>query len=356
MKNKQSIALLVVLLITGALTFYITKAYIPLVLLAFVVATIANPLYQRVLRKLKGKELISSAIVTIAIILVIILPFILIFWIAIDQVLVIVSDFQQKLAAGNIDLTGVEEKLNETVSQLTIQLEGREIDKEVLSEAILKSTNKTIGFVSNSIVPAISQIISMGMGAMIFIFILIFIFPARGKVLQYLVDVTPLKRDFHLRFYEKFESITRLTFYSTIASMFVAGGVNGIILWIIGFPNALFWSLVLFFSAIIPYMAGVIVFGLGLFLIFTGQITEGAILLTWSVLVAGNVDYLVRLKILGKKGEGLPNLLTLLSVMGGIQVFGPLLGFLYGPIIASFFYTAAVIYREERTKNNKQIK
>ncbi|MFC1710255.1 AI-2E family transporter [Patescibacteria group bacterium] len=354
MKQKQSLALLIVFLVFGVLTFYVIRSYIPLALLAFVTATIANPIYQKVLKKFKGKELFSSVIVTAGLILVVVIPFILLFWVAISQLANVIGDVQQKIASGEIDLTIFEDRYDDAISQLTVKLEDPNVDKKAFADAVVKSTDSTMRFIGENVIPAVSSVINLVMGAMIFFFIVIFMFPARKRILQYLVDVTPLKKDFHLRFYKRFESITRLTFFSTIASMFVAGFANGFILWVIDFPNVLFWSLLLFFGSIIPYMAGAIVFGLGLFLLLSGNIMEGAVLLLWSSLVAGNLDSLIRIKILRKDGEGLPDLLTLLSVIGGIQVFGPLLGFLYGPIIASFFYTAALLYQEE--KKRKEIK
>ena len=63
------------------------------------------------------------------------------------------------------------------------------------------------------------------------------------------------------------------------------------------------------------------------------------------VVVTSLVDYVVRPRIVGGRGHGHP-LLTLIALLGGIEVFG-LGGLIIAPIIMSIFVAAFRLYERE---------
>lgn len=62
----------------------------------------------------------------------------------------------------------------------------------------------------------------------------------------------------------------------------------------------------------------------------------------YSWLFISNVDNVMRIKLVPNNAKLHP-LLVLISVLGGIQFFGPL-GFLFGPILMITFVTTLEIY------------
>ena len=68
-------------------------------------------------------------------------------------------------------------------------------------------------------------------------------------------------------------------------------------------------------------------------------------LTVWGVLAVGLIDNVVSPKLVGSKLEIHP-LLALLSIVGGIQVFG-FLGFLFGPILMSVLMALYDIYTKD---------
>jgi predicted PurR-regulated permease PerM len=65
----------------------------------------------------------------------------------------------------------------------------------------------------------------------------------------------------------------------------------------------------------------------------------------WFVAVVGTVDNFLRPRIVGKDTK-LPDLLILISTLGGIFVYGPT-GIVLGPLIAALFVTIWDIYGVE---------
>lgn len=344
--------LFITLIFFGAILLYLIKDQLPLFIFAFVVATVARPLYERIKKKFKGKELTASLFTTFLILLIVIVPFFLILSISINQISTLIEDFNNQTAGKIIDISWLTNFIERYSKELAGQLSK---SSQISNQRILEIAGEVFAFVGdfvkNNLIPVIRGGVSLGISFVAFFFFLIFTFPAREKIVQFLENVTPLTKKQHREFITRFEHITRNTFSSTIAAMFSSGIVNGFILWILGVPYFLFWSMLLFFGAIIPFVGGLIITGIGIYLFITGQPGKGIVLLLWSNLVAANVDNYVR--IANKSEKGIPMLLSLISILGGISVFGPLVGFIYGPILASFFYTAAILYQEERGNKNK---
>jgi predicted PurR-regulated permease PerM len=74
----------------------------------------------------------------------------------------------------------------------------------------------------------------------------------------------------------------------------------------------------------------------------TGQMVAGVGLLLWCALVVGSVDHFLRPVLVGRDTE-MPDLLILLSTLGGISFFGAA-GLVLGPMLAALLITVLSIY------------
>lgn len=347
LKNIQRRNLLILLFVFGLVFLYVIRNFIGIFILTFVIATIANPLYQRLLRRTK-REILASIITTLAVIIFIILPFYVILNIGIGRLFILLQSLNNQIESGDINIESSLDSLLGYLESVSGDLgKSLESESERLIEIVFGLVDAITKFIGKSLIPFLSAGIGLVVKTFIFVILLLFTFPSRDKMLKYLSDISPFEKQIHNRFIKRYESVTRATFLSTVASMAVSGGVNGAILFILSVPSAGLLSVILFFGAIIPFVSGFLVFGISLYLILSGAIAKGLFLYAWATIVSGNLDNIVRIKILRRGGQGLPNLLTLLSILGGIQTFGPFIGFLYGPIIASFLYTGLLAYREE---------
>ena len=79
-----------------------------------------------------------------------------------------------------------------------------------------------------------------------------------------------------------------------------------------------------------------------IYLLAKGNIVAGIALLAWSAGVVGTVDNVLRPRLVGKDAK-MPDLLILLSTLGGIVMFGAV-GFILGPIVAALFLTIWDMY------------
>jgi predicted PurR-regulated permease PerM len=79
-----------------------------------------------------------------------------------------------------------------------------------------------------------------------------------------------------------------------------------------------------------------------LFLFFSGSLIPAIALLIWSVLAVGLVDNFVG-PYLMSRGNNMHPFIILLSVLGGLSLFGPI-GFLVGPVVVTLFLVLLEIY------------
>jgi len=83
-----------------------------------------------------------------------------------------------------------------------------------------------------------------------------------------------------------------------------------------------------------------------LYLLATGAVFKGVVLLVFGVLVIGLVDNLLRPILIGKDTK-IPDYLVLISTLGGIAAFGAN-GLVIGPVIAALFLSAWSVFRFPR--------
>jgi predicted PurR-regulated permease PerM len=79
-----------------------------------------------------------------------------------------------------------------------------------------------------------------------------------------------------------------------------------------------------------------------IFLFIKGEHVLGIILFLWCALVVGTADNFLRPILVGK-GTKVPELMVLVSTLGGVAMMG-LSGFILGPVLALLFLTIWDIY------------
>jgi len=82
---------------------------------------------------------------------------------------------------------------------------------------------------------------------------------------------------------------------------------------------------------------GIVWVPVALYLLFTGSITEGLILIACGALIISTVDNVLRPILVGRETK-MPDPLILISTLGGIAVAG-FNGLIIGPVIAAMFIT-----------------
>jgi predicted PurR-regulated permease PerM len=145
----------------------------------------------------------------------------------------------------------------------------------------------------------------------------------------------------------EFRDIGRTALVGTMATAFIQGLLASIGYAISDLPHAITWGLCTAITSFVPVVGTALIWiPISLYYFSTGQIAYAVLELAWGLLlVVGLGDYVVRPRLVGRKGRGQP-LLMLVAALGGIEVFG-LAGIVVGPVLMSLFLAILTIYERE---------
>jgi predicted PurR-regulated permease PerM len=124
--------------------------------------------------------------------------------------------------------------------------------------------------------------------------------------------------------------------------------------WIFGLADFGLWGFLTGVFAFFPILGTMVVWvPLVVLLYARGENLQGFGLLLYSAIVTGNVDYLSRITLMRKIGNMHP-VITILGVILGLGLFG-FMGFIFGPLLFSYFILLIKIYIIEFIHGNKKL-
>ena len=141
--------------------------------------------------------------------------------------------------------------------------------------------------------------------------------------------------------------VGRDAFLGTLATAVIQGVLAGIGYAVLGVPQPVTWAVATALASFLPVIGTLIVWvPLSGYLLMDGHPIRAVLLAAYGVLIITSLaDYVIRPRIVGARGHGHP-LLTLIALLGGIEVFG-LAGLIVAPIAMSVFVAAFRLYERE---------
>lgn len=147
---------------------------------------------------------------------------------------------------------------------------------------------------------------------------------------------------------QKFATVIRATVKGNMVIAVIQGALGGLALWVLDVRGALLWAVLMAFLSLLPAVGAGLIWGpVAVYLLLTGSVVQGAGLIAYGVLVIGMVDNVLRPILVGKDTR-MPDYIVLISTLGGLAVFG-INGFIIGPVIAAMFLAVWEIYVSERS-------
>ncbi len=180
------------------------------------------------------------------------------------------------------------------------------------------------GFLGNS-VRIITRLVVM-------LFLLFFLLRDRALALMSLRSLLPLRDD------ESSELLTRVgdtilaTALGRLTIAAVQGFLAGLAFWVLGVPGVILWAFTLAVCAMIPAFGSFLVWGpVAIYLGLTGHWGRAALLALWGGLIVSTIDNILYPILVGSRLRT-HTAIILLSILGGIALFGPT-GIVLGPVL-----------------------
>ncbi len=336
----------VVVVVTIAFAWLMTP-YFGAILWGLVAAIVFAPAYKWILRGLGGREGLAATVTLLLILALVIVPAILLTVSLVNEA----SGLYNQLQTGRIDIGGVVAKLR---ASLPRSVEGMIEEYGILDPDRLRAT---IGSgLSAGLRNIATQALSVGQGALsvlaalgVMLYLTYFLLRDGHTLGRRFEESLPLEPNLRDRLIEKFVLVVRATIKGTVLVAVMQGIVGGLIFWFLGIEGALLWGLLMGFFSLIPAVGtGIVWVPVALYLLITGSIMEGAILVFCGLFVIGLIDNLLRPILVGKDIK-LPDFVVLIATVAGLELFG-LSGFIVGPIIAALFIAVWDIVTELRSQ------
>jgi predicted PurR-regulated permease PerM len=337
-EDFQKTALLIVVIGISILFFTMIRRFLMTLLLAGIFAGMLQWIYHRFLSLFGERRSLASGATLLVFVLIIVAPLAALLSIVVEQAL------QISRSAG----PWIEQQIRQP-DELYEKLRGLPgFDLiEPYRDDILARLAGVAGAVGNFVVQGLSAAtsgtVSFFFHFFIFLYALYFLIKDGQAVLQKAMYYLPLSSRDEARLVGNFKSVARATVKGTLVIGLVQGVLAGIGLAVAGIGGAVFWGSVMVVLSVIPAVGTSLVWiPASLYLAANGSPFAAILLALYCGLIVGSMDNILRPRLVGKDTK-MPDLLILLSTLGGIFLFG-VPGFIIGPIVAALFLTAWDIY------------
>lgn len=329
-------------LVVSAVFFWMIKGFLSALFLAAVIAFLLNPVQRFFTFLCAGSRSAGAGVVLVLSILLVLIPLGLIVGVVADQAIEIAQRASPWIQAQishfrEMGVEGLPDWLPFRDEVITYQ-------SDIMNQFGQAAGN--IGsFIVSNVTSATGNTLSLFLDLIVLLFAL-FYFLARGPELAGgALKLAPLPQADRDRLAERVLSTIRATVKGTFVIAVIQGTLTGAALYVAGVPGALFWTVVTMVLAIIPLVGPPVVWiPAAVWLVSSGNIWAGVLLAVWGAGVVGVIDNLLRPALVGKDAK-MPDLMVLISTLGGLTLFGAV-GLVIGPVIAALFASVWYIYRD----------
>src|SRR5690606_17496489 len=133
------------------------------------------------------------------------------------------------------------------------------------------------------------------------LYLLFFLLRDGDALARRINDAIPLRPEQRRALADKLTTAIRAMIKGTLAVAVVQGAPGGLIVWILGIPAPALWGVVMGILSLLPAVGSPIVWGpVAIYLLATGDVWQGIVLLAFGALVIGLIDNMLRPILVGK--------------------------------------------------------
>lgn len=323
------------------LTYLVVAPFLPPLCWAVIIAIFAYPLHRRVQKRVSGQTRAALA-TTLLLAAILFTPVLAIAGGAAYESIGYARWFQQRLSQGHHPvLDWMEGKPLDLVAQ------HLPVDKAQVDEYLRSKFQAVIAFVASQ-APRLLGIISTILMDLFIIFLAIFVLFRDGpEAFQFVKRILPLDEKQQERVFSTVASTIQASLFSTFVIAGAQGALGGLLFALLGLGRPLMWGVIMAFASLIPMVGCALIWApAAVILAVNGHWIKAVIVVAVGVFVIGTADNILR-PILMKGRSEMGELLVLISVIGGLAVFG-MLGIVLGPLVVALALVSLDLYASAR--------
>jgi predicted PurR-regulated permease PerM len=323
------VALLGVTAVTVYLSWKVLEPFVEVLILGVALTVIFQPVHRRFV-KWTGGHRIAAVLSTLAVLLVLIVPFTFVSITLVHEV----GPAMKQLESGYTSVMKVIESSASGEGRWADFRRQWKLDEILTPQTIEEFKNKAPGFVAENAFRVGYGVMGFLLGFVFLIFVLFFLFRDGEKLGHRVVNFLPLPREQALTLIYRTEEVLGGCVYGVIMVAAVQGTLGGITFWALGLGSPVTWGLVMTLFCTLPIVGAWVVWvPAAVGLAINGDYTRAIILALVGQFVISSIDGFLRPILVGQRAK-LHELVIFFSVLGGLKYFG-LLGILLGPIVMS---------------------
>jgi predicted PurR-regulated permease PerM len=345
-RRYARVFLLLAALIVLYFVYRIFQPFLQAIALAIIFSTLCRPIYRWLLRALKNRANLASLLMCLLVMAVIMIPLATLISALVSEVAQVYQLVQSKASDGSFNnlLSNHE---NHYLSELENWLSAyMPFSKEDVVKAVSSGLQQLSVFLVRQSTAVLGGFAGLVSQFILMVLTMFFLFRDGSRLFHQFETLTPISEKYEQLLAAKFREVTQATVLGTLITALAQGVAGGLVFWILGIPNALFWGTLTGFCSMIPIVGTSVVWvPWVLYFVLTGAYGHAIALAALAAFLVGMLDNVVRpLFIEGQ--AGMHTLVVFFSLMGGVAYFG-VVGLIFGPILVSLFLTLLELYRVE---------
>ncbi len=344
-QSLESKALVWLVVVVTIAFLWILAPYLGAILWAVAAALVFAPLYRRLVSAFNGRTTLAALASVFLIFALVILPLLGVSALLAQEV----AGVYKGLQSGEISIAKFfQQFLAAMPSWATNLLERFGLAHQgALQERVTGQITKSGQQLAQHALSVGQDTFDVMVGFFVMLYVLFFLLRDGAGLSRSVESAMPLRTDDKRELSEKFTTVIRATVKGNIVVALIQGALGGMAFWVLGVHAPVLWGVVMAFLSLLPAVGAAIVWlPVAAWLLATGAVWKGVVLVLWGVLVIGLVDNLLRPILVGKDTR-MPDYVVLLATLGGMAYFG-INGFVIGPLVAAMFISAWHIFSARR--------
>jgi predicted PurR-regulated permease PerM len=320
------------LLLAGYMVWRIVAPFFSALALAAIIVTICYPLFERIVRIVpKRSRSLAALLATLTVIVVVVLPLTLISTVLVRETV----SFYQSIG------TGQELPVEQYINQLETYVRTYVPEFEINLTAQLR---ESAAWLTQNLGAIFAGTVSTLFLLVIALISSFYFFRDGREFLALAIKISPLPEHEDSVIFARLTQAVRSVVMGTVLVALIQGTLAAIGFTIFGVPQAVLWGSLAAVGALIPGVGTMVVTVPAVaYLFFIADAPGAAIgLLIWGAVVVGTIDNFIG-PYLMSRGNNLHPFFTLIGVLGGMALFGPI-GFIIGPVIMVLFMVLLELY------------
>jgi predicted PurR-regulated permease PerM len=317
--------------IVGYMVWQIFAPFVTALALSAIIVVICYPLFEFVLKYLSRKNRsVAAFISTIIVFTCVVVPLFLVSSLLVNEFL----SFYR-----TIDVTTqmpIDNALNSVEASIQNYIPGFDINASEQIKTSVGWFTKNLGAIFAGTISVIFAFLIAMMGSF-------YLFRDGPRLISWMISVSPLQDKEDLAIFGRVSDSIRSVVTGTVLVAIIQGVLAAVGFSIFGIERAILWGSIGAFGALLPGIgtAGIMIPAVA-YLFYLGSFGSAAGLLVWGIATIVIVDNFIGPQLMSR-GSKLHPFIVLVSVLGGVSLFGPL-GFILGPVCVSLFMVLLEIY------------